>query len=58
MDHVINAVDSKKPGDTVAIELLRGQDKRTVSVKLGKRPASAAATFQPNQQPQVPQLTP
>ena len=58
MDQVINAVDSKKPGDTVSVELLRGQDKRTVSVKLGKRPASAASTFQPNQQQQVPQLTP
>jgi S1-C subfamily serine protease len=58
MDQVIGAVDSKKPGDTVSVELLRGQKKRTVSVKLGKRPASAASTFQPNQQQQVPQLTP
>ena len=28
MDDVINAVDSKKPGDKVALELLRGQGKR------------------------------
>jgi S1-C subfamily serine protease len=58
MDQVISAVDSKKPGDTVSVELLRGQDKRTLEVKLGKRPASAASTFEPDQQQQVPQLTP
>ena len=41
MDDVIGIVDSKKPGDEVTLELRRGEQKRTVKVKLGNRPASA-----------------
>jgi S1-C subfamily serine protease len=41
MEDVIRVVDSKKPGDEVTLELRRGEQKRTVKVKLGNRPASA-----------------
>ena len=46
MDDVITTVDSKKPGDKVTVELLRGQKQRTVTVTLGNRPANAASSFQ------------
>jgi S1-C subfamily serine protease len=45
MDDVIRVVNTKKPGDEVELELLRGSDRRKVKVKLGKRPASADSTF-------------
>ena len=35
------AVLQKQPGDTVAVELKRGSDTRTVTVKLGRRPNQA-----------------
>ena len=35
-----DAVATKDPGDTVTVELYRGDTKRTVKVKLGKRPAA------------------
>ena len=37
-DDVVYAVAGKQPGDTVELEIYRGDDKRTVSVKLGERP--------------------
>jgi S1-C subfamily serine protease len=46
MDDVIAAVDSKKPGDEVTLELRRGDQRRTVKVKLGNRPASAQSGLQ------------
>jgi S1-C subfamily serine protease len=45
MDDVIRVVNTKKPGDEVSLELLRGSDRRTVKVKLGNRPASAQSSF-------------
>jgi S1-C subfamily serine protease len=56
MDQVSSAVDSKRPGDTVSVELMRGQDNRTVKVKLGNRPANSASAFEQGQQ--VPQIAP
>ena len=35
MDDVIGVVNSKKPGDEVTLELRRGEEKRSVKVKLG-----------------------
>ena len=46
MDDVIGVVSSKKPGDEVTLELRRGEQKRSVKVKLGDRPASAGSSFQ------------
>ena len=42
-DDVSNAISDKQPGDTVRIEYYRGNDKKTVTVKLGKRPANLNA---------------
>ena len=45
-------VDSKKPGDQVTVELLRGKDQRTAKVTLGTRPASADSSLQQSPRPQ------
>ena len=50
MDDVISIVDSKKPGDEVTLELLHGQKRRTVKVKLGNRPQSLDQALQQPQQ--------
>jgi S1-C subfamily serine protease len=54
MDDVISIVDSKKPGDTATLELLRGQKRRTATVKLGNRPQSVDQALQQQQSPTVP----
>jgi len=54
MDDVIGVVDSKKPGDSVTLELLRGDKRRTATVTLGNRPQSADQSFQSQGQQQVP----
>jgi S1-C subfamily serine protease len=41
MDDVIAAVDQKQPGDKVQLDLVHGSAKRTVTVTLGNRPATA-----------------
>jgi S1-C subfamily serine protease len=41
MDDVISAVNAKQPGDTVQLTLQHGTSKRTVTVTLGDRPATA-----------------
>jgi S1-C subfamily serine protease len=51
MDDVIGVVTSKKPGDEVTLELRRGEQKRSVKVKLGDRPASADSSLQNQQTP-------
>jgi S1-C subfamily serine protease len=38
MDQVATAVARKKPGDTMALEIVRGGDRRTVTITLGTRP--------------------
>ena len=57
MDDVISIVDSKKPGDEVTLELLHGQKRRTVKVKLGNRPQSLDQALQQPQQ-QSPNTVP
>ena len=37
-DDVVDAVAAKQPGDTIALEIYRGDDRRTVRVELGERP--------------------
>ena len=54
MDDVIGVVSSKKPGSEVTLELRRGEQKRTVKVKLGDRPASADSSLQPPGGQQTP----
>ena len=54
MDDVIQVVSSKKPGDEVTLELRRGEQKRTVKVKLGNRPASANSSLQDQGGQQTP----
>jgi S1-C subfamily serine protease len=41
MDDVISIIDTKKPGEGVTLDLLRGQKHRTATVTLGNRPQSA-----------------
>jgi S1-C subfamily serine protease len=53
MNDVISVVDSKKPGDTVNVKLLRGSKQRSATVTLGNRPQSAGQSFK-SQSPQVP----
>ena len=42
-DDVVQAVSEKEPGDSVEIGYYRGNDKRTVTVKLGERPEQVAS---------------
>jgi S1-C subfamily serine protease len=44
MDDVISAVNAKQPGDDVQLTLQHGASKRTVTVTLGNRPATAKPT--------------
>jgi S1-C subfamily serine protease len=44
MDDVINIVNAKQPGDQVQLSLVHGSQKRTVTVTLGNRPATAKPT--------------
>ena len=56
MDDVISIIDSKKPGDQVTLDLLRGQKRRTATVTLANRPQSVDQALQQQQQqsPTVP----
>jgi S1-C subfamily serine protease len=54
MDDVIGVVSSKKPGSEVTLELRRGDQKRSVKVKLGDRPASADSSLQAPRGQQTP----
>ena len=31
-------VAEKKPGDTISVEILRGEDRQTLQIKLGRQP--------------------
>jgi S1-C subfamily serine protease len=42
-DDVARIVGTKRPGDTVAVGVLRGDNVKTVKVKLGKRPGASTA---------------
>jgi len=41
MDQVVSTVGSKKPGDTVTVEYLRGGKTKTAQVKLAQRPSES-----------------
>ena len=53
-EDVAAIVAGKQPGDTITIEYYRGDDKRSVEVKLGERPEQLAAEDTP-QEPETPQ---
>ena len=53
-DDVVSAVAGKQPGDTVELEIYRGDDKRTVSVELGERPAALGSGTQPQEAEEEP----
>jgi S1-C subfamily serine protease len=40
MEELVNVVNGKKPGEEIEVGLLRGGNEKTVTVKLGNRPAS------------------
>jgi S1-C subfamily serine protease len=49
-DDVVAAVSGKQPGETVELEIYRGDDRQTVSVKLGERPEElGGSTQQPDE---------
>jgi S1-C subfamily serine protease len=50
-DDVVSAVAAKQPGDTVELEIYRGDDKRTISVELGERPAELGGGTQQEEPP-------
>ena len=53
-EDVATIVADKQPGDTIRIEFYRGDDKRSVEVKLGKRPEQLTAQATPAE-PDTPQ---
>jgi S1-C subfamily serine protease len=53
-DDVVSTVAGKQPGDTIELEVYRGDDKRTVSVKLGERPDELGGGTQPQQEEEEP----
>jgi S1-C subfamily serine protease len=53
-DDVVSAVAAKRPGDTVELEIYRGDDKRTVTVELGERPSQLGGGTQPQQEEEEP----
>ncbi len=40
MEELVNIVNGKKPGDEIDVTLFRGGNEKTVTLKLGNRPAS------------------
>jgi S1-C subfamily serine protease len=54
MEDVIRIVDTKKPGDKVTLELLRGQKRRSATVTLGDRPENLGSGLQQQQSPTIP----
>jgi S1-C subfamily serine protease len=57
-DDVVAAVAGKQPGETIELEIYRGDDKRTVSVELGERPEELGSGGAQPQQPQQPEDEP
>jgi S1-C subfamily serine protease len=49
-DDVVSTVAGKQPGDTIELEIYRGDDKRTVSVELGERPEELGGGSQPQEE--------
>jgi S1-C subfamily serine protease len=54
-DDVVSAVAGKQPGDTIELEIYRGDDKRTVTAELGERPEELGGG---QQQPEDEELFP
>jgi S1-C subfamily serine protease len=50
-DDVVAAVAGKEPGDTIELEIYRGDDRRTLEVELGERPEELGSATQPGQEP-------
>jgi S1-C subfamily serine protease len=48
-DDVVSAIAGKQPGDTVELEVYRGDDKRTERVELGERPEALGASGEQQQ---------
>jgi putative serine protease PepD len=46
-DDVSLAISSNKPGDQVTVHIRRGSSDKTLTIRLGKRPAAASSTLQP-----------
>jgi S1-C subfamily serine protease len=57
-DDVVAAVAGKQPGETIELEIYRGDDKRTVSVELGERPEELGSGEAQPQQPEQPEDEP
>jgi S1-C subfamily serine protease len=53
-DDVVATVAGKQPGDSVELELYRGDDKRTVRVELGERPEALGSQTQPQEEEEEP----
>jgi S1-C subfamily serine protease len=57
-DDVVDAVAAKKPGDTLELELYRGDEKQTVRVELGERPEELGAASGSEESPEDEPLFP
>jgi S1-C subfamily serine protease len=53
-DDVVARVAGMQPGDEAELEIYRGDDKRTVRVKLGERPEELGAAQQQEEEPPFP----
>jgi S1-C subfamily serine protease len=54
-EDIAKAIEDEKPGDKAQIQVLRGGDKKTVTVTLGERPNQTRSQQDPSQQiPQIP----
>jgi S1-C subfamily serine protease len=53
-DDVVSAVAGKQPGDTVELEVYRGDEKRTVRVELGERPEELGGGEQSGEEEEEP----
>jgi S1-C subfamily serine protease len=53
-DDVVSAVAGKQPGDTIEVEIYRGDDKRTVEVELGERPEALGGGDQSGEEEEEP----
>lgn len=56
MRQVVQYVDQAEPGDKVEIEYYRGNEKKTTTVKLDKRPTSSTSSSDSNQEDPLRQL--
>ena len=50
-DDVAAAIEGRSPGESVEVEYFRGKDRKTASVKVGKRPSQLTTTRRESQPP-------